>query len=1292
MNKICLKCLQLICLWLLLMGSVYLFTYLYQSPFLPKYLQDKIVKKSSYELENYNQFDPKLGYLPSERLGQAMQYTQFLKKQALDEGLNTLATIPWEERGPSLVGGRTRSFLFDKRDDTNNTVFAGGVTGGLWKSTDFMSDPPNWQPLGDLWENIGVCALVQNPNNLDEIYAGTGEPFVGGSFLGQGIWKSTDGGLSWSQLSSTTNSSFIRITRLVIDNNNKLYAATEVDGLHQSIDGGISWTKVLGDGMGATSEVVTDIELGADGSLYASVGGPFDSDLNGAYKSDVDDFGTGVGNLGNWTSIPIAQTYIRIELAAAASNANVLYAVGVASNGIVEGIYQSLDKGVTWGAKTVPAETNGLVRAGYNLAFSVDPNHQDYLILGAISWYKSFNGGNTWDYQSNLGHVDQHYFVYVPSKAIPSDSVVMCNDGGIYLARQVATNPTNTLATSKNNSFNVTQFYGGDLHPTANSDYMIAGGQDNGGIILNEPGISGGINYFSGHSGSFGGDHGYCFIDENEPNFQIIASQGNAYYISTDGGDNFAVGLFVNNGIQVNRCDYDDSINKLYAASTPNLLRWNDPQMGNDHDFLTISNASVDWFHAIKVSPNVPNRVYFGSNDGQLYYIDNANDEAQTTYTATSIRTGPISQFYSSIEIEEGNEDHILITYSNYGVNSVWETTNATSGTPTWSSIEGNLPDMPIHWVMLAPDNNDQVLLATETGVWVTENLDGMNTTWLPCTNFPNVRTEMLRYRTSDNRIMAITHGRGIFTTDYFDMSIGTCEHPDFLALVAFYNATDGDNWNTNTGWDISASVGCDPCTWHGIGCDGNGNITSIIMVNNGLTGQLPAEIGDFTHLETLNLALNNLSGSIPEELGNIISLKFSLNLQFNNLTGTIPSTLGNLTNLLGLNLNDNNLEGTLPSELSALPLSNFSVHNNNNLAGCYPESYDVFCDNNTNFSGTGLPDFTAFCEGTLVPNDFCIDALAIPINGTTVGNNTCATNSGFALNPLCHPGGSYQGGDIWFKFTTPTDCGGIFTIDLGVMTSVFSQTHFVVMQGDCNNLTAVDCKFADTSGGGQTSISTLSNLDCNTTYYIQVFDNANDEQGELEVYANCTGDCEIALAVELEDFSGVIQENVNLLKWTTISEKEIAYFEIERSSNDNTNWEKLGTVEIIENEINEGVFEWQDRKPLAKSYYRLRVVENNSKSYFSNVILLERKEVGYFKLSPNPSFSDVKINCFLPNKNGTAFLQIVDFQGKILQQSELPADGVVWVSDKNLVAGVYTCILFIDGNMVQTEKLVLIK
>lgn len=105
----------------------------------------------------------------------------------------------WESRGPDNVGGRTRGLMFDPNDNTNKTVYAGGVSGGLWKNTDITNANTVWQRV-DLPDNLNVSVIVADPNDPNIFYVGTGESYTGGDVSGDGVWQSTDAGATWSQV------------------------------------------------------------------------------------------------------------------------------------------------------------------------------------------------------------------------------------------------------------------------------------------------------------------------------------------------------------------------------------------------------------------------------------------------------------------------------------------------------------------------------------------------------------------------------------------------------------------------------------------------------------------------------------------------------------------------------------------------------------------------------------------------------------------------------------------------------------------------------------------------------------------------------------------------------------------------------------------------------------------------------------------------------------------------------------------------------------------------------------
>ena len=156
------------------------------------------------------------------------------------------------------------------------------------------------------------------------------------------------------------------------------------------------------------------------------------------------------------------------------------------------------------------------------------------------------------------------------------------------------------------------------------------------------------------------------------------------------------------------------------------------------------------------------------------------------------------------------------------------------------------------------------------------------------------------------------------------------CRTTDSLALVAFYNALNGDHWNVS--WDLSTPLH----TWFGVETNENSCVSRLSSINNGLQGYIPDEIGDLTELESLELNNNGLTGSIPAEIGNLSKLVF-LGLYNNQLSGSIPSSIGNLTELQFADLYRNQLTSSIPTEIGNLTKLRRLDLFSNQLSGAIP-------------------------------------------------------------------------------------------------------------------------------------------------------------------------------------------------------------------------------------------------------------------------------------------------------------------------------------------------------------------
>lgn len=714
--------------------------------------------------------DPRLNIIPNKRLVDARAYMK-----GLISANNTarITALGWQERGPSNVAGRTRTMIIDKRDGTGNTVFAGSVSGGLFKTTNFISGSPIvWTVVNDFLPNLAITNLVQNNTTLTTMYATTGEGWFNvDAVRGAGIYKSVDGGLTWNQLPSTVDFEFAQ--DFIIDINGNLYVSLRNQlsanrGVMRSINGGTSWVQVLGIPLpGFNTGRAADLELASNGDMYATLG---IFSRGTIWKSSFAINGANTGAVGTWVEVtpPWVMIRQRLEMAVANSNPQRLYVFGQDSaSSQVIGLWRSFNGGSSWDSVSSPAALNNgaASQTWYNLIMAVDPNNPDVLVGAGFNIAKSINAGISWTtISSGQVHVDHHFLLYNGITKLLNG-----NDGGIAYSDNIEAATPNFII--KNNGFNVTQYYACDYHPTT-SNYFLAGAQDNGTQKFTAPGINVTTTVT-------GGDGGFCHIDQTDGQVQITAFTNNNYNRSLNGGASFSsLGSGINNnrGRFINPTDYADITNIMYCGddagqyyvitgldATPAAFIAPVPAMGSRE--LT----------AVKVDPFTPNTIWIGASFGgglpQVLKISNANTTSPTVISVATLGTVNNAAI-SSVDVDPLNSSHILATLSNYGVTSVWESID---GGVSFLSIEGNLPDMPIRWGLFAPANaqlnggtggNGGILLGTELGVWTASQLSGSTTQWIPNNSgLANVSTYMLKYRSSDNLIAAATHGRGLFTT-----------------------------------------------------------------------------------------------------------------------------------------------------------------------------------------------------------------------------------------------------------------------------------------------------------------------------------------------------------------------------------------------------------------------------------------------------------------------------------------------------------------------------------------------
>ncbi len=289
--------------------------------------------------------------------------------------------LEWRERGPANVPGRTRGLIVDPDDPTKNTWYAGSVAGGVWKTT---NGGGTWTLITPDLSNLATTVLAMAESNHNVIYIGTGEGFgnVDG-VSGNGMYKSTDRGQTWNYLPSTAN--FSDINRILIDpaNENIVLAATN-RGIFRTTDGGINWTQT------SARQLVQDLRAtpGNFNIQYAAQYGV------GVLKSTDGGINWALSNTGmNVTG--------RVEIAVSPVNPSRIFASAQGSLSTTgSDLYMSDDGAATWSLVDVTFNNNGVNFLGgqgwYDNTIACDPFNANIVYVGGVSLFRvQVTGGTT---------------------------------------------------------------------------------------------------------------------------------------------------------------------------------------------------------------------------------------------------------------------------------------------------------------------------------------------------------------------------------------------------------------------------------------------------------------------------------------------------------------------------------------------------------------------------------------------------------------------------------------------------------------------------------------------------------------------------------------------------------------------------------------------------------------------------------------------------------------------------------------------------------------------------------
>lgn len=759
-----------------------------------------------------------------------------------NQRINSINNTQWFERGPYSVGGRTRAILFDPNDATGKRVFAGGVSGGLWVNNDITNSSSEWSPINDFWANLSVVCIAADPNNPQIMYVGTGESSTQDN-VGAGIWKTTNGGATWTQIfapANTYNSKGIRngyfyVNDIKVRNNggvSEVYAGVSggynegfhglyQSGLYKSTDGS-NFTRITSLSLPEASYIgysIQQIEIGVDNSVWVSTRGSLFGGTTSGGKIFRSIDGINFTNIYN-ANLPGS----RVQIAVSKTNGAVAYGLlqGSGSNEPVR-IIKTTNTGATWAASNVvnsgvtlpkdkdtgiPANDFTRGQSFYDLVIVTDPTNDATVYVGGIDLFRSTNSGSTWTQISKWSnnnqlatlsvsqvHADQHAIVFNPKD---NNQIAFGNDGGIYFCANKTNIATNIGISVRNNRYNVTQFYDAKMNPTKtnSTEEILAGAQDNGTRRFTGAPLANNL-----YSDAYydGGDGAFVEFDDNNlykinsyvyNNHYLYHAPSNTYIDLIDAPDN-DLGHFINEATLDRNIDVfysygnKDATTKEITLNRVDGLSTNPLNLGRSK--IILGNFTSEDVSYLSVSPYqaTSTTLMVGFDNGRLFKVTNANLSSPTITELTVPFVGAIS------DIQYGtNDNEIIVTISNYNTDSVFYTTD---GGTTWNSKEGNLPDMPIRSALMNPENKNEVILGTELGVWGTTNFLSATPTWSQYTNgLGNVRITNLDYRPSTRTVLASTYGRGIFTT-MNDTNLATTENSVEEIYRVYPNPTRGD-------------------------------------------------------------------------------------------------------------------------------------------------------------------------------------------------------------------------------------------------------------------------------------------------------------------------------------------------------------------------------------------------------------------------------------------------------------------------------------------------------------------
>ncbi|MBL7776551.1 MAG: hypothetical protein JNK89_11150, partial [Saprospiraceae bacterium] len=680
--------------------------------------------------------------------GLQTEFARSLRANSLAENNNA---PDWTLQGPGNVAGRVNTLAIHPNDD--NTVLAGFSAGGIFKTTD---GGLSWKPVFDNHLELSIGHISFDPNNPNVLYAGTGDVNIPAiAFNGHGIYKSSDAGETWKHLGLDQAGV---ISKVWVDpsNSNTLYAAAMGTpyirdihrGVYKSTDGGQTWQNVLfvSNQAGAIDLVINPANPQI---LYASFWDRIRNNQESTiYGPNARVYKTTDGGA-NWVQLtgglPTGVNG-RTGLAISPQNPDKLYVVYIDTLSTTGAMYKTVDGGVSWTPMNVVALEDACGNFGWYFGkIRVNPANDEEVYFLGVILWRKDAGSTQWQVAAN-SHADLHDVQF----ASTGKRYLGC-DGGVYR------NNPGFMQWVKSNNLPTTQFYHTSYNHHDPNNYY-AGAQDNG--IRRGNGAQ-----YNGWESLFSADGFRCAFHGTDPNTFWVETQNGAIHKTTDGGTSWQFGQdCLGTG---DRCNWDlpylRSIHadaRLFAGTYRVYFSENGSGWGPVSGDLTDGVIFSPRFHTISCldeSPLLPDKLLAGTSDGNVW-------RREPSGAWTKISAGLPDRYVTAVIASPSAPNRMYVTHSGFRDNEyIPHVHRSNDNGASWTDISSNLPNVPVNDLYVLPGHADSVLfVATDAGVYVSLNSGAQ---WQRLgKNLPFVPVFDLERNPVRNQLMAASYARGLWT------------------------------------------------------------------------------------------------------------------------------------------------------------------------------------------------------------------------------------------------------------------------------------------------------------------------------------------------------------------------------------------------------------------------------------------------------------------------------------------------------------------------------------------------